>query len=85
MALGTSGGALSDNEAFIGVTSEAISNGATGVVNVLGGINEAQTGLTIGSSYYMQGDGAISTVNASPAVKIGIAISATTINIKDLP
>ena len=85
VALGTSGGALSDNEAFIGVTSEAISNGATGVVNVLGGINEAQTGLTIGSSYYMQGDGAISTVNASPAVKIGIAISATTINIKDLP
>ena len=67
---------------FIGITAEAISSAATGPANVYGGINEAQTGLTIGSDYYVQDDGSISTT--SSAVKIGQAISATTINMMDL-
>jgi len=67
---------------FIGITAGAISDTATGAVNVYGGINEAQTGLTIGSDYYVQDDGSISTT--SSAVKIGQAISATTINMMDL-
>ena len=44
---------------FIGITAEAISDTATGPVNVKGGINEAQTGLTIGSDYYVQSDGSL--------------------------
>jgi len=67
---------------FIGITSEEISDTATGAVNVYGGINEAQTGLTIGADYYVQNDGSISTT--ASAVKIGQAISATTINMMDL-
>ena len=67
---------------FIGITSEAISDTATGAVNVYGGINEAQTGLTIGSDYYVQDDGSLSTTASS--VKAGQAISATTINMMDL-
>jgi len=67
---------------FIGITAGAISDTATGAVNVYGGINEAQTGLTIGSDYYVQNDGSISTT--ASAVKIGQAISATTINMMDL-
>jgi len=67
---------------FIGITAEAISDTATGSVNVYGGINEAQTGLTIGADYYVQDDGSISTT--ASAVKIGQAISATTINMMDL-
>jgi len=70
------------NTDFIGLAAEAISDTATGAVNVYGGINEAQTGLTIGSDYYVQDDGSISTT--SSAVKIGQAISATTINMMDL-
>jgi hypothetical protein len=66
----------------IGLAAGAISNAATGTVNVYGGINEAQTGLTIGSDYYVQSDGSISTT--ASAVKIGQAISATTINMMDL-
>jgi hypothetical protein len=71
-----------NNTSFIGITAEAISDTATGAVNVYGGINEAQTGLTIGSDYYVQNNGSISTT--SSAVKIGQAISATTINMMDL-
>ena len=67
---------------FIGITAEAISDTATGAVNVYGGINEAQTGLTIGSDYYVQADGSLSTT--ASAVKVGQAISATTINMMDL-
>ena len=67
---------------FIGITAEAISDTATGAVNVYGGINEAQTGLTIGSDYYVQADGSLSTTSSD--VKVGQAISATTINMMDL-
>ena len=67
---------------FIGITAEAISDTATGAVNVYGGINEAQTGLTINSDYYVQDDGSLSTTASD--VKVGQAISATTINMMDL-
>ena len=69
---------------FIGLASAAISDTASGDINVKGGINEAQSGLTIGSDYYVQSDGTISTTSTSPAVKIGQAITATTINMMDL-
>ena len=71
-----------ENTDFIGITAGAISNAATGAVNVYGGINEAQSGLTIGSDYYVQDNGSLST--ATSTVKVGTAISATTINMKDL-
>ena len=74
----------SNNTSFIGITSEAISNGATGAINTFGGINTVQTGLTIASDYYVQGNGTLSTASASPAIKVGQALSATTINMKDL-
>ena len=74
----------SNNTSFIGITSEAIANTATGAVNVFGGINTVQTGLTIASDYYVQGNGTLSTASASPAIKVGQAISATTINMKNL-
>ena len=67
---------------FIGITAEAISSAATGPVNVYGGINAVQTGLTIASDYYVQSDGSLSTTTST--VKAGQAISATTINMKDL-
>ena len=74
--------ASSNNTDFIGITAEAIADTATGAVNVYGGINEAQSGLTIGSDYYVQDNGSLST--ATSTVKVGTAISATTINMKDL-
>ena len=51
--------ASSNNTSFIGITAGAISNSATGKVNVYGGINEAQSGLTIASDYYVQANGSL--------------------------
>mgnify|MGYP003665589142 CR=1 FL=1 len=72
----------SNSTDFIGITAEAISSAATGPVNVYGGINAVQTGLTIASDYYVQTDGSLSTTVST--VKAGQAISATTINLMDL-
>jgi len=69
---------------FIGLADAAISDTATGKVNVKGSINSKQSSLTIGSDYYVQSDGSISTTSTSPAVKIGQAVTATTINMMDL-
>ncbi len=68
---------------LLGVSSAAISNSASGTINTWGSINEVQSGLTIGSDYYAQSDGTISTTSTSPAQLLGKAISATQINIKD--
>ena len=78
---GTVEAASANYTSFIGITSKAISSGATGAINTYGGINTAQTGLTIASDYYVQSNGSLSTTTSS--VKAGQAISATTINLKD--
>ena len=68
---------------FIGVTAQAISNGATGDVDMLGGINSQQTSLVIRSNYYLQSNGDINTTNTGTF--IGQAVNAITLNLKDAP
>ena len=67
---------------FVGITDEAISSAATGKVTIKGGIKSDLSGLTTNSIYYVQGDGTISTVTTSPAVRIGRALSSTSINLE---
>ena len=64
---------------FVGITTEAIASGTTGTVTVSGGVSTNQSSLTIGSTYYVQADGTISTVATSPAVLVGEAVSATSL------
>jgi hypothetical protein len=67
-------GSISNNSSWIGISTEAISDTATGAVTVFTGVNEQQTGLTTGSKYYVAGDGSLAT---SGSVPIGRALSAT--------
>ena len=67
---------------FVGITAEAITSGATGVVVPQGGVATNLSSLTIGSEYYVQANGTVSTVSTSPAVNIGKAISATSLILK---
>ena len=69
---------------FVGITSKAISNTATGPITLQGGISTNQSSLTVGSTYYVQGNGTVSTVSTSPAVNIGKALNATTLKLKGL-
>ena len=61
---------------WIGLASESISNTSTGTINVLGGINESQSGLSVGSTYYINGDAALSTT-VTTGREVGKALSAT--------
>ena len=70
---------------FIGLAAQAISNGATGTINIIGGVNEAQTGLTTAKKYYVDPNGGL-TLNAptdgSAVVVAGTSISSTKLLIK---
>ena len=68
----------------IGLAGSAISSGASGPINVFGGVNTQQSSLTIGSEYYVQPNGTISKATVYPAQRLGRAVKATTINMKDL-
>ena len=60
---------------FVGISDEAIADTATGSVVVEGGVTEKVSGLTTGSTYYVQNDGTLSTTTSS--VTAGKALSAT--------
>ena len=61
---------------IVAFNDEINSNYGTAIV---GNLSDA---LTIGSNYYVQADGSVSTVSTSPAVNIGKAISATSLILK---
>ena len=65
------------SENYIGIAAEAISNTATGKINILGGVNTGQTGLTTAQTYYVQTNGTLATSAGSPSVVAGTAISDT--------
>jgi len=70
------------NENYIGIAAEAIANGATGKVNILGGVNSGQTGLTTAKTYYVQNNGTLATSAGNPSVVAGTSISSTKILIR---
>ena len=68
--------ATSNSTDWIGFASEAIADAVTGDILVLGSTSENQSGLTAGSTYYVQSNGTVST-QASGGIKAGRALSAT--------
>ena len=67
---------------YIGIAAEAIANTATGKVNILGGTNTGQTGLTPAQTYYVQNNGSLATSAGDPSVVAGTAISNTKILVR---
>ena len=70
------------SENYIGIAAEAISNGATGKINVVAGTNSGQTGLTTAQKYFVQTNGTLSTSAGDPSVVAGTAISGTKIVVR---
>ena len=65
---------------FLGIADEAISNSASGDVVVRGGTITGLSSLTVGSNYYVSiSDGSLSTTAGTPSVKVGKAISTSSI------
>ena len=70
------------SENYIGIAAEAIANTATGKINILGGVNTGQTGLTTAQTYFVQTNGTLSTSAGDPSVVAGTSISNTKILIR---
>jgi hypothetical protein len=67
------------SENYIGISGEAISNGATGKINITGGVNSGQSGLTTAKKYYVGQTGILTTTADTPSVVAGTSISDTEI------
>ncbi len=75
-------GEISSNltaENYVGISDGAYSNGATATIQSAGAVDDAQSGLTSGQAYYVQGDGTLSTTAGDPSVFAGLALSSTEI------
>ena len=67
---------------FVGIPDKAYAASATATVVAKGGVSLNQTSLTIGTTYYVQGNGTLGTSAGTPSVEAGRAISATSILLK---
>jgi hypothetical protein len=61
---------------FVGWADAAYADTANATVNLKGNIESSQSGLTIGSSYYLQKNGSLSTTADNPVLFVGIALAA---------
>ncbi len=64
---------------FIGFASNSVSSGQTATIDIVGGTNTSQSGLTTGSYYGIKNDGTLAPGVAGP---VGVATSATSILIQ---
>ena len=69
-------------ENYIGISDGAYTNGQTATVQLIGSVDDAQSSLTPGQKYYVQGDGTLSETADSPSVLAGTAIASTKLLIK---
>jgi hypothetical protein len=67
---------------YIGISNGAYADAATATVQIVGSVDDAQTGLTVGQKHYVQTDGSLATTADDPSVFAGTAVSATKLIIK---
>jgi hypothetical protein len=70
-------------ENYIGISDGAYSNSQSATIQLAGSVDDAQSGLTPGSKYYVQGDGTLSTTADSPSVFAGTAVATTKLIVKN--
>jgi hypothetical protein len=73
---------FSNQATRIGIAQNAAANGAAVFVKVAGGVDENQSGLTVGSTYYVGNTGALTTTSTNNP-RIGFALKPNTLLITD--
>ena len=69
-------------ENFLGFSDAAYTNGQTATIQVVGAVDDAQSGLTTARKHYVQSDGTLALTADTPSVEAGIALSDTEILIR---
>ena len=67
---------------YIGISDGAYSDTDTATVQIVGSVDDAQSGLTPGQKYYVQTDGSLATTADDPSVFAGTAVSTTKLIVK---
>jgi hypothetical protein len=70
------------SENYIGTAASGAPSGQGAKINIKGAVDESQSGLTAGQSYYVQADGTLGTTPADPSVFAGTAVAATKLIVK---
>ena len=70
------------SENYIGIASNGYADTQAATINAKGFIDDNQTGLTPGQSYYVQTDGTLGTTAGDPSVFAGTAVSANKLIVK---
>ena len=78
----TAGFTTLTSENYIGISNAAYSDAATATIQIVGSVDDAQSGLTAGQAYYVQNDGSLGTSASTPSVFAGTAVSATKLIVK---
>ena len=66
-------------ENYVGISDGAYSNGANATIQSAGAVDDAQSGLTAGQTYYVSPYGGLSLTAGDPSVFAGVALSSTEI------
>jgi hypothetical protein len=69
-------------ENYIGISDAAYGDGATATVQIVGSVDDAQSGLTAGQQFFVQEDGSLALTADTTSVVAGTAVSATKIIVK---
>lgn len=69
-------------ENFIGFSNAAYTNGQTATIQIVGSVDDAQSGLTPGRAYFVQNNGTLGLTPGTPSVFAGTAVSATRVIVK---
>lgn len=69
-------------ENFIGFSNAAYTNGQTATIQIAGAVDDAQSSLTPGQSYFVQLNGTLGLTPAATSVFAGTAVAATKIIVK---
>ena len=70
------------SETFVGFANSGYADGQSAALNSTCSVDNNQSGLTAGETYYGQGDGTLGTTPADPSVVAGTAISSNSIIVK---
>ena len=69
---------------YVGITKAAYTNGQTATLSVFGSVNEAVTGLTTATRYYVGADGSFITTADAEAISAGVALASNRLLLKQV-
>ena len=67
---------------FVGISQASYTNGQTATISLTGSVNEAVSGLTPGTKYYILADGSVGTSNADTGINAGLALASNKLYIR---